>query len=68
MTLPAYKNRRVFFRFRPCWGPVGGRTMTVFKLATCVLRLRHNACAHVRQVLHFELRKLLLFARWRERD
>jgi hypothetical protein len=41
--------------------------MTVFVMASCVLRLKDSACAHARQVLQFKLRKVLLLAFWRER-
>jgi hypothetical protein len=67
MTRAAYRNIGFFMCFWPCWALGGGRTMTVFVMASCVLRLRHSACAHARQVLQFKLRKVLLLALWRER-
>jgi hypothetical protein len=63
-SLPPYKNRGLFFCFWPCWCPVDSRTMTVFVLASCMLRMRHSACTHARQVLQFTLRKVQLLALW----
>jgi hypothetical protein len=67
MTRAAYRDRGFFMCFWPRWAPGGGHTMTVFVLASCVLRLRHSARAHAGQVLQFKLRKVLLLALWRER-
>lgn len=66
-SLRPYKNRELFLLFGPRWPPAGRRTMTVIVLDSCLLRVRHNACAHPLRVLQVTLRELVLLALWRER-